>query len=1039
MSGHNLQYRMITSPDGKQPIRDKVLSLLQQAGYEYLSAEQVQQERHGRIGYILLEDILRQQLQTINRFNCKGDVLPFSADNIDAAINLIGSIKFDGLQKTNEAIYDLLTLGTALTQSIEGDNRSFNLAYVDWQHVDRNRFHVACCVEVERAGSTTTIPLDLVLFVNGIPFVVIECAAADTVEQAAGRLLRYQESDACPGFFAYSQMLLTVSQAAVRYAAAGTPLDFWSEWHELTDAESGADEHVVETPYARNIDSLCRPERLLEFCYKFTVFENGIRKIARYQQYFVIKSILQRISQFEPDGRRKGGMVWHTQGSGKTLSMVMLVRNLLLQHDISQPRIVLVSDRTDLDRQLANTLAACGLEPHRATSGRHLLELVSELKAGIVTTLIQKFDKAMKIRRYHDDSANIFMLVDESHRSNFGMFADRMRQMFRYACYLGFTGTPLLKKEKNNFEKFGGVIEPHYSIRQAVQDRAIVPLLYEGRHTQIELDTAALDNWFEHYTLGLSATEKAQLKQRYASVHTLDQAEAVIWSRALDISQHFRSAWQGTGFKAQLVAPSKEAAIRYHRYLNEIGLVSSRVVISPPDEREFPLESTLHPAESVVSFWQQMMQEYGNKDEYEKQIINQFKNGAEPEILIVVSKLLTGFDAPHNTVLYLCASLKEHTLLQAIARVNRLCENKDFGFIVDYVGTLGELDKALNMYSAFEEFDAEDIQDALLPMSRETAKLADYRKCLQAFHVPGSENGEPTDDTPPFPAEQSERQHFYDCLFAYGKTLSMALSNANFVGQTDVTELAAYKDELRNCYRLKAEMKRHFAEDDDKRDYEPRIRKLLNTYIRVDTIIPLNRPVNIFNEQDFNTIREEVDKYNDESPSVRAAFISNSLHIMLRETSQQPKLVRDFSAMMSNVVDAYRHRRLCEAEYLNQMLEIRDRLADALGSNKDILSLEQERALAVYHAIKPVFGEPAEQDDRLEQAITDTAVFIERVMQQHWKVNFFNDLDARNRVCNVIDDYLYDSIEPRYALQLSTAQKDSIIGNALEMLKQGEE
>jgi len=351
------------------------------------------------------------------------------------------------------------------------------------------------------------------------------------------------------------------------------------------DALEAQGERLI-TEQDRALYSLCRPERLLELAYRFTAFEGGDRKIARYQQYFVIKSALERVRQPDGEGRRGGGVIWHTQGSGKSLTMVLLTRNLVLNSKVSNPRIVLVTDRTDLDRQLGNTFAACGLDPSRATSGRHLLELASERKAGIVTTLIHKFDKALNVRRYRDESADIFILVDESHRTNFGAFSARMRQMFPKACYLGFTGTPLLKEEKNSFRRFGGLIEPHYSINQAVEDRAVVPLLYEGRHVEMEQNKAAIDLWFERHTEDLTGEQKADLKKKYARAETLNSADRVIYMRAFDIGEHYRSNWQDTGFKAQLVAPNKVSALKYQKFLDEIGSVSSEVIISPPDSRE---------------------------------------------------------------------------------------------------------------------------------------------------------------------------------------------------------------------------------------------------------------------------------------------------------------------------------------------------------------------------------------------------------------------------------------------------------------------
>src|SRR6056297_523386 len=240
---------------------------------------------------------------------------------------------------------------------------------------------------------------------------------------------------------------------------------------------------------------------------------------------------------------------------------------------------------------------------------------------------------------------------------------------------------------------------------------------------ELEQNRSAIDTWFERHTRDLNNEQKADLKKKYARAEMLNKADQVIYMRAFDISEHFRANWQGTGFKSQLVAPNKVSALKYNEYLNEIGIVSSEVVISPPDMREGFAETDDEPTDEVVKFWQKMMKRYGSEEEYTKQLINQFKHGDDPEILIVVSKLLTGFDAPRNAVLYLCNRLTEHTLLQAIARVNRLHEGKAFGFIVDYASVLGELDKALTMYSAFEGFDESDLVGTLTSINSEIEKL----------------------------------------------------------------------------------------------------------------------------------------------------------------------------------------------------------------------------------------------------------------------------------------------------------------------------
>jgi len=322
--------------------------------------------------------------------------------------------------------------------------------------------------------------------------------------------------------------------------------------------------------------------------------------------------------------------------------------------------------------------------------------------------------------------------VDESHRTQTGrlgsysQFAVKMRRMLPKACYLGFTGTPLLKKEKNTLATFGGLIH-RYAIDEAVADGAIVPLLYEGRLVDQRITADAIDRWFDKISVGLTEKQKADLKRKFSRSNALSKTTQAIRAKAFDISEHFRQNWQGTGFKAQLVAPSKAAAVRFKDVLDEIGHVTSEIVISPPNENEGNEEVDKEAKDLVRKFWDQMMARFKSEEEYNRQLIAAFKGSGDPEIMIVVSKLLTGFDAPRNTVLYVCKSLREHNLLQAIARVNRLYEEdgaeKQFGFIIDYEGLLGELDSALTTYSAFEGYDSSDLAGTVHDVREEIRKL----------------------------------------------------------------------------------------------------------------------------------------------------------------------------------------------------------------------------------------------------------------------------------------------------------------------------
>jgi type I restriction enzyme R subunit len=1041
------------------------LQVLVNLGYQYLTPAEALAARAGRASNVLLEEILRAQLKKLNRIQHKGGSYLFSEENLQSAIQRLKNVKYDGLLKTNEAVYDLLTLGVALEQSIEGDLKSFTLNYVDWRNPGNNVYHVAAEFAVERTRSVETCRPDVVLFVNGIPFAVIECKSPMVeVAQAISQTIRNQRDEYIPRLFTYVQTVLAVNKNEARYATTGTPARFWSKWKEdVADAELApllerplpesvkaslfdlafADLGVREemAPYLvgrqateqdRALYALCRPERLLEMAWAFTVFDGGVRKIARYQQVFAIQEVLARVKQTDDAGRRRGGIVWHTQGSGKSLTMVMLARALALEPAIRNPRIVLVTDRVDLDKQLGNTFAACGLSPDRAESGRHLVELVSDGKAHIVTTLVHKFDKALAYKKFSDASPDIFVLVDET---------QRMRQMFPNACYIGFTGTPLLTREKSDVAKFGGVIHT-YAIDQAVADGAIVPLLYEGRMVELEQNQAAIDIWFERHTQGLTDQQKTDLKKKYARAEMLNKAEQVIYMRAFDISEHYRQNWQGTGFKAQLVAPNKAAALRYKAFLDELGAVTSEVIISPPDEREgFDEIDAEESTDAVVAFWQRMMKRYGSEEDYNKSIVNSFKNGDEPEILIVVDKLLTGFDAPRNTVLYLARRLKDHSLLQAIARVNRLYEDesgskaKDFGYIIDYVGVLGELDQALTTYSALEGFEAADLEGALTSIHEETKALPQrHAELWDLFKTVKNRQDEEAFEQ--LLAFDPLRADFYERLSAYAKTLAIALSSERFITETPEQKLRAYKNDLKRFVNLKAAVKLRYAESVDYRDFEPRIQKLLDTHISASEVVQLNAPVNIFDEAAFQKVVEEQGAGSEKNLGAKADMIAHATRRAINERLEQdPAFYEKFSRLIQQAIDDYRAKRLSDLEYLQRVTEIKDAVVSRKGDDLPGLLHGDADAAAVYGLLRPFVANHLSDDEQAQNTAAEAAMAVWDIFRRNRKVGYWDDLDAQRRTMNEIDDYLYDEVKGARGIALSTDEMDEIIEKTMQLAR----
>lgn len=1054
------------------------LQVLVNLGYQYLTPAEVLAARGGKTSNVLLEEILRGQLKKLNRIQHKGGSYLFSEENIQSAIQRLKNVKYDGLQKTNEAVYDLLTLGVALEQSIEGDLKSFTLNYVDWRHPQNNVYHVAAEFAVERTRSVETCRPDVVLFVNGIPFAVIECKSPRVeVGQAISQTIRNQRDEYSPRLFTYVQTVLAVNKNEARYATTGTPAKFWSKWKEdvadaelspllerplpepvkaslfdLAFAELGI--HQEMAPYLvgrqvteqdRALYALCRPERLLEMAWAFTMFDGGVRKIARYQQVFAIREVLARVRQTDDAGHRRGGIVWHTQGSGKSLTMVMLARALALEPAIRNPRIVLVTDRVDLDKQLGNTFAACGLSPDRAENGRHLVELVSDGKAHIITTLVHKFDKALAHKKFSDTSPDIFVLVDETQRTQLGGYSARMRQMFPNACYIGFTGTPLLTREKSDVAKFGGVIHT-YAIDQAVRDGAIVPLLYEGRMVELEQNQGAIDIWFERHTQSLTGQQKADLKKKYARAEMLNKAEQVIYMRAFDISEHYRQNWQGTGFKAQLVAPNKAAALRYKAFLDELGAqgngVSSEVIISPPDEREgFNEIDAEESSDAVVAFWQRMMKRYGSEENYNKQIVNAFKFGDEPEILIVVDKLLTGFDAPRNTVLYLTRRLKDHTLLQAIARVNRLYEDesgskaKDFGYIIDYVGVLGELDQALTTYSALEGFEAADLEGVLTSIHEETKALPQrHAELWDLFKTVSSRQDEEAFEQ--LLAYEKLRGDFYERLTAYAKTLAIALSSERFITETPEQRLRAYKDDLKRFVNLKAAVKLRYAEAVDYRDFEPRIQKLLDTHISASEVVQLNAPVNIFDEAAFQKVVEEQGAGSEKNLGAKADMIAHATKRAINERLEQdPAFYEKFSKLIQQAIDDYRASRLSDLEYLQRVTELKDAVVSRKGDDLPSALNGDADAAAVHGLLWPFVANHLSDAGQAQSTAAEAAIAVWDIFQRNRKVGYWDDLDAQRRTMNEIDDYLYDEVRGARGIALSTDEMDEIIEKTMQLAR----
>lgn len=870
------------------------LTLLTNLGWSFLSPEQALVARSGKTDEVVLRSVLRSELQK-RTFTFADKDYPLSEKSIDNLIAEVCSPALnEGLLTANERLYNHLLYGISVTEFVEGKKANPTIALIDWQNPSNNSFVFTEEFTVTRSGGVESRRPDIVCFVNGIPLVVIEAKRPDgnsqkgpTINEGISQCLRNQRHDEIPRLFAYSQLLLSINGNEGRYGTCGTPAKFWAVWREedFTDAQMyavknkqlsatqvtklfshrpTADLHwyqnliaggeLAVTRQDQLLISLLSPSRLLELTRYFTLFDKKAGKIiARYQQVFGIKRLIERINTRNSTGGREGGVIWHTTGSGKSFTMVFLSKAMILHDSLKQCRIVVVTDRVDLENQLSNTFASGGELAGKkdkaaamATSGTRLAEQIGKGNERIIFSLIQKFNTATKLPECVNTSADIIVLIDEGHRSQGGENHIRMKQALPNAAFVAFTGTPLLKDDKTT-NKFGPIVHA-YTMQRAVEDQAVTPLLYEERIPDLDVNERAIDSWFARITEGLSDEQKSDLKRKFAKKGQVYAADDRIRLIALDIANHFVKNID-EGLKGQLACDSKASAIKYKTYLDEAGLFESAVVMSPPDSREgnTAVDETTTP--EVTQWWNDNV---GNQDEqaYTKHLIERFGNDDSLKILIVVDKLLTGFDEPKNTVLYIDKPLKEHNLIQAIARVNRLHSKKKFGLLIDYRGILSELDTTIQKYQDLASrtqggYDINDIAGLYNQMSTEYKRLPQLYKQLWAIFadvknkndieqlrqilVPKTEDrgGELVD------VHLKVREDFYEALTAFASCLKVALQSATFFEDKSFSDADRkhYKETVKQLSSLRQIVQQDAGEKIDYDEYADQVKKLLDKHV----------------------------------------------------------------------------------------------------------------------------------------------------------------------------------------------------------------
>ena len=1048
-------------------LQSQCIELFKAMGYEYISPQIALNMRGNDTSEVILREILEERLGAINSFEVRGKKHRFSPANIAKAIDeMRANLSANSpLLSINENLSDKLTLGTSFEESIEGVKKSFSLHYIDFENPSNNvfsvsdEFSVRRCKSDERSDDEKHRRADIVLFINGIPIVIIELKKSSrSYELGIKQLEMYQNE--IPSLFGSAQLCIAGSYEA-KYGTIKTPRKFYSLWREEdsnldsrggfnrksgenlsndSNRDSRGDSqkklkensqgdldfsirhkipalisHRIPTKLDETLIALCDRERILELVRHYILFDKGIKKICRYQQFFAIKRILARVGVLS-EGKRKGGLIWHTQGSGKSLTMIMLTK--LLKSTYPQGKVIVVSDRVDLDRQITDTFANTQIKVAQAKSSKDLLD---KLKGGasVITTLVHKFEKLKYANGGGNESADIFVLVDESHRTQSGELHRAMKKSLPNACYVGFTGTPLMKSEKNSFAKFGGEIH-RYTIQEAINDEAVLPLMYESRLVEQDIsDKDTLDLRFDIIARNLTDEQKADLQRKWVQFQKIASSENRLFLIAQDIATHFRQNLQGQGFKAILATNSKYEAMRYYEIFEEYTELKSAPIISSNEQEGFENERK----DFVAKSWKRVVEKYASDEErYISYAKDEFISGDEVELLIVVDKLLTGFDAPRAKVLYIDKSLKEHNLLQAIARVNRLCEGKDSGIIIDYRGLLGDLDKALSDYNPLNGFDENDLTNAVIDIkeSLNTLKRA-YDELTELFSGANEADKESYIE---ILKDSENRASFRENLCKFSRALAMALGSEQVSQMLSEGKIAHYKAKIRFYNELRKEISIRLCEVCDFGEFEAQMQNLLDKFVSAKGINTLGSIPNIFDDDFEKQVSKLLD---DEGIKARAdSLLSAISSVIEQKLKTNPAFYTSLAHQIQSILKDYKEKRINDEQRLNLARQMHQKLLSKSIQQSYPEKITQKESLIAFYdnlyellseAFESVPKEKCSQDDFME-VVENLSLKTDEIYTRFCKKpQWFDSVEVKNSVESELEDIVWE-IEDRFGVKI---------------------
>lgn len=902
----------------------------------------------------LLVDRLEAALRRINP--------GLSDDGVRQAITALRLPPAAGLVDANETCYRLLSRWATIEEFQARTAVGRSVRFIDFDSPDylkNNEFLVV--EEMSVRGPRWTRRLDLAIFINGIPVVAVECKEPGDphgIEHAVNDLLLYQKpDDGIARFFHTVQLCIALKRSDARYGTVATPLSRYAEWKSVYPFSQHEWQRRLErdpSTQDKLLAGMLSKDNLLDLVRNFIVFDRQggrlIKKLARYQQFEAVNEAIRRITCPPADLqgkqlRERGGIIWHTQGSGKSLSMLWLGLKLRRARTLANPTLLIVTDRRDLDRQISQTFKNCGFEnPIRAQRVMHLRRLLNGPAGQTVMTTVQKFRDDVDIHRGSrhpvlSNADNVIVLVDEAHRTEYGQFNAHLRRALPNACLLAFTGTPIAKTELS----FGPYIHK-YRMPESIADHATVPILYESRLPELAVWGKRIDPLFEAEFGHLTDEQREKLKQQEVIERRVAEAPDRIEMIAADIAQHYKANFEADGFKAQVAACSQRAAGTYYQELCKYFPGRVALLISDPPGKDSELWKLKEPFAD------------------EEAVIEQFKNEGVDKlaIIVVMNKYLTGFDAEIERVLYLDKPLKEHNLLQAIARVNRPLPEKDkqWGLIVDYWGVSGFLDKALASFS--DDIQPEqvmvrrDAEEALQVLKQRRADvLAIFPKDLDRGNI-----------EPWLLALDSEdiRAIFQARYRAFYKALEQLLPDPRAL---------TYLGDFAWLRRVRREMLTYYStEDTELADCSPRVRDLIHRHVKGEQVTPLLEPIEILSDH----FSREIAKL--QSPRAKASRMEHAIgRTITVRLHEDPVFYESVKERLQRIIQDRRDQRIDDAQEFKLLMGVRDHVVAGQRHHAKSLGIADE-AVPFYGLLTQHLKEPAEQGDKarladLAEAILD--------------------------------------------------------------------